>query len=160
MLTCSSDKRQMITCVSTVVPVQVWESGMFLFFSLLYQGVNTLIAGVDTKKQPRQPHIVIPWTGCLSLQPWLKKQCSFGFEANKYEISETKNSNDEGKSSYNISWQLLPDSMLVWRRKNVVSHRSNTFFSPIIWEKISLGLDCKKKKKKKFLDIMKTPGNL
>lgn len=91
---------------------------MCLLFSLLYhQGVNTLVADVDTKKQAREPHIVIPQTGCLSLQPWLKKQCSFQSEANKSEILETKNSNDEGKGKYNISLQLWPSSMLVWRKR-------------------------------------------
>lgn len=141
----------MVTSVNTVVSPEVLESGMCRFFSLPYQGVNALIADVDTKKQPRKPHIVIPKTGCLSLQPWLKKQCSFRFEANKSEILETKNSNDEGKGNYNISLHLLPDSILVWRRKTMRS--SNLCFHSL--GEFSFGLNLKKS-----LDTMKTPGNL
>lgn len=54
------------TSINTVVLVDLWDSWMCLLFSLLYhQGVNTLVADVDTKKQPREPHIVIPQTGCF-----------------------------------------------------------------------------------------------
>lgn len=34
-----------------------------LFFSLLYEGVNTVFVAADTKKQPREPHTVTPQTG-------------------------------------------------------------------------------------------------
>lgn len=47
MLTGSSDKRQMVAFVRTVVPAQGWESGMVLFFSLLYQRINTILWVVD-----------------------------------------------------------------------------------------------------------------
>lgn len=86
MLTGSSDKRQMVAFVRTVVPAQGWESGMVLFFSLLYQRINTILWVVD----PENPHIIIPQTGCLSLWLWLKRHCSFGYEANKSEILKQK----------------------------------------------------------------------
>lgn len=35
MLTCRSDTRQMVTSVTAAVPVQVWESAMFIFLLAL-----------------------------------------------------------------------------------------------------------------------------
>lgn len=49
----------MVTSVNSVVPVQVWESGIFLFL-LALPGGNTLFVAADTKKQPREPHCNSP----------------------------------------------------------------------------------------------------
>lgn len=99
---------------------------------------------VDTKDQSREPHTVIPPIGCLSLQPWLSQQSHSGSEANQSEILETKNSNHEGKDNDTISWQLLPDSVLVWMRKKAVHYGPTIRFFPTVWEKMSLDLEYKK----------------
>lgn len=126
MLTCSSDRRQMVTFVSTAEPVQVWESGMFLFFSLFYQGVNTVLWVLTLLKAPHYNSLNRLF--CLCSSDW--KDTSSGFEANKSEIFKTKYSHDEGKDNGNISLQLLPDSTLLWMRKNAMNHRFNTLFFP------------------------------
>lgn len=110
---------------------------------------------VDTKDQSREPRTVIPPIGCLSLQPWLNTQSHFGFEANQSAILETKDSNDEGKGIYSSSWQLLPDSMLVWMRMKAMNHGSPALFFPSSGRKYHLILNTKK-----FLDILKTSGDL